>query len=90
MKASSGSDDRDWWRANRNASNVDPAVLRGLLARLSAWKVEHDQDRARQPGPFLQMAWDGVFGDEDSRVSDAIREVELALAGRTEGRRPQG
>jgi hypothetical protein len=36
------------------------------------------------------MAWDGVFGDEDSRVSDAIREVELALAGRTEGRRPQG
>ena len=81
MTASSVSDDLEWWRTNRNAANVDAAVLRGLLERLRAWKAEHDADRARQPPPFLQMAWDGVFGDEDSRVMAAISEVELALAG---------
>jgi hypothetical protein len=80
VTASSVSDDLDWWRANRTAANVDPAALRGLLARLRAWKVEHDADRARQPPPFLQMAWDGVFGDEDSRVTEAIGELEQALA----------
>jgi hypothetical protein len=72
------SDDLDWWRANSAAA--DEAAMRGLLERLRAWKLEHDQDRARQPGPFLQMAWDGVFGDEDSRVMAANGELEQALA----------
>jgi hypothetical protein len=51
-----------------------------LLERLRAWKAEHDEDRARQPGPFLKMAWDGVFGDEDEQVAEAIRQVEEALS----------
>jgi hypothetical protein len=78
VKASSVSDDLDWWRANRHAPS--PAAMRDLLERLKAWKVEHDLDRARQPGPFLQMAWDGVFGDEDSRVAEAIGQIERALS----------
>lgn len=78
MATSGVSDDLDWWRAHRGAADV--AAMRDLLERLKAWKVEHDQDRARQPGPFLQMAWDGVFGDEDSRVVAAIGELEQALA----------
>jgi hypothetical protein len=72
-------EDLAWWRAHRNAPTPDAAALRDLLGRLKAWKAEHDQDRSRQPGPFLQMAWDGVFGDEDERVAEAIREVEAAL-----------
>lgn len=71
--------DLDWWQAHRHAPDMDPAALRDLLARLQAWKAQHDQDRAAQPGPFLKMAWDGVFGDEDARVEAAIREVEAAL-----------
>jgi hypothetical protein len=54
--------------------------MRALLDRLKTWKTEHDEDRALQPGPFLKMAWDGVFGDEDERVAEAIRELEAALA----------
>jgi hypothetical protein len=54
--------------------------MRDLLERLKAWKAQHDQDRARQPGPFLQMAWDAVFGDEDDQVAEAIRQLEEALA----------
>ena len=53
--------------------------MRDLLERLKAWKAEHDQDRAQQPGPFLKMAWDGVFGDEDGQVVEAIGELEAAL-----------
>lgn len=73
------SGDLDWWRANRNAPDADAAVLRDLLARLKAWKAQHDQDRARQAGPFLLMVWDGIFGDEDSEVTAAIAQVEDAL-----------
>lgn len=72
--------DLQWWRANRHAPTADPAALRDLLARLRAWKARHDQDRAQQPGPFLTMAWDAVFGDEDSQVEEAIRQLEDALA----------
>jgi hypothetical protein len=54
--------------------------MREVLERLKAWKAEHDNDRHRQPGPFLKMAWDAVFGDEDDRVAAAIRELEEALA----------
>ncbi len=67
------------WRAHREAAQTDAAALRDLLERLQAWKAEHDQDRARQPGPFLQMAWDGVFGDEDEKVAEAIRQIEATL-----------
>ena len=74
------SDDLDWWRANRGAPDLDAAALAALLARLRAWKVQHDQDRAGQPGGFLQMVWDGIFGDEDSRVAEAIGQIEDALA----------
>jgi hypothetical protein len=76
--ASSVSDDLDWWRANRDASSA--AAMRDLLERLKAWKVTHDQDRANQPGPFLQLAWNAVFGDEDSRVAEAIGQIERALS----------
>lgn len=77
MKASSVSDDLDWWRANRGAADV--AAMRDLLARLRAWKVEHDADRARQSPAFLQMTWDWVFSDEDGRVAEAIEQLEQAL-----------
>ena len=73
------SEDLDWWRAHRDAADNDPAVLRELLERLKAWKAQHDQDRSGQPGPFLKMAWDAVFGDEDTRVAEAIRQIEEAL-----------
>jgi hypothetical protein len=73
--------DLEWWRANRGAGAVDAAALRDLLARLQAWKAEHDADRARQPGPFFKMVWDGIFGDDDGAVSEAIAEIEAALAG---------
>ena len=72
--------DLEWWRANRNAPDPDPAAMTDLLERLKAWKAQHDQDRAGQPGAFLQMVWDGIFGDEDSQVAEAIRELEAALA----------
>jgi hypothetical protein len=74
--------DLDWWRDNRGAgAAADAAAVRERLARLQAWKAEHDRDRARQPGPFLQMVWDGIFGDEDARVCAAIAEMEAALGG---------
>lgn len=76
------SDDLQWWRAHRDVAPADPAALRALLDRLQAWKAEHDEHRTQQPGPFLKLAWDAVFGDENGRVEDAIREVEDALAGR--------
>ena len=69
--------DLDWRRANPDA---DPADLRERLERLRAWKARHDEDRAQQPGPFLKLAWDAVFGDEDERVTQAIGELEAALA----------
>lgn len=71
-------DDLEWWRANRR-SPTDPATLHALLGRLQAWKADHDRDRAGQPGPFLKMVWDAVFGDEDSQVTEAIAEVQAAL-----------
>jgi hypothetical protein len=72
--------DLEWWRANRASPTPDVAALRELLARLQAWKVQHDLDRAGQPGPFLQMVWDGIFADEASEVAEAIAELEAALA----------
>lgn len=72
------SDDLAWWRAQRDGA-VDPAQVRDLLARLRAWKAEHDTDRARQPGPFFKMVWDGIFADDESAVSEAIAEIETAL-----------
>lgn len=67
------------WRTYREAPARDDADLRDLLARLKSWKAEHDQDRANQPGPFLKLAWDAVFGDEDGRVAEAIGQIEAAL-----------
>jgi len=71
--------DLDWWRATRGAAHADHAAMREVLARLHAWKAEHDKDRAGQPGPFLQLAWDAVFGDEHARVATAIAEIETVL-----------
>lgn len=79
MQASGLSGDLDWWAAQRTSPSADPSALRQVLARLQGWKVQHDADRARQPGPFLQMAWDGVIGDEAARVEAAIGEIEQAL-----------
>jgi hypothetical protein len=76
------SGDLAWWRDHRGAPAADPADLRALLERLQAWKVQHDQDRERQPGPFFKMIWDGIFGDDDGAVTEAIAEVEAALAAR--------
>jgi hypothetical protein len=56
--------------------------MRAVLARLHAWKAQHDADRAGQRNPFLLMAWDGVFGDEDGAVTEAIQEIEAALDAR--------
>jgi len=70
-------EDLAWWRANR--AGKDTVAMREVLARLQAWKAQHDLDRSRQPGPFFKMIWDGVFGDEDGDVTDAIRELEAAL-----------
>lgn len=72
--------DLEWWRVHRGDPRPDRAALETLLARLRAWKARHDLDRAAQPGPFLQMAWDGVFGDDDALVEQAIGEIEAALA----------
>lgn len=82
MKAIGLAGDLEWWRANRSAPDTDPAALRALLDRLQAWKADHDRDRAGQPGPFLKMVWDAVFGDEAGAVADAIEELEAALAAR--------
>lgn len=71
--------DLAWWRANRAAPDTDHTALREVLGRLQAWKAEHDKDRANQPGPFLQLAWDAVFGDEHARVATAIAEIETVL-----------
>jgi hypothetical protein len=76
--ASALSADLDWWRANRDAP--DRGAAAALLERLRAWKAQHDQDRAHQPPPFLRMAWDAIFGDEDARVAEAIAQIEAALA----------
>jgi len=81
VKAGDAFGDLAWWRANRTAPDTDAAALRALLARLKAWKAQHDLDRAAQPPPFLRMAWDGVFGDEDEQVVEAIRQIEDALGG---------
>lgn len=70
--------DLAWWEGC--GGTADAAAMRELLARLQAWKAQHDADRARHPPPFLRMAWDGVFGDEDSRVTAAIAGLEAALA----------
>ena len=80
MTADPVSDDLAWWRAHRSAPDPDKAALRALLTRLKTWKAAHDEDRARHPPPFLRMAWDGVFGDEDDKVAEAIRQIEDALA----------
>ena len=79
MTAGGVSGELAWWRAHRAAPDLDAAALRDLLARLQAWKAQHDRDRAGHPPPFLRMAWDGVFGDEDDKVADAIREIETRL-----------
>ena len=80
MAAGDVSGELTWWRAHRNSPQRDPAAMGEALARLKAWKVRHDQERAGQFG-FLQMAWDAVFGDEDEQVAETIRELEEALAG---------
>lgn len=67
-----------WWR--ENGGGAEPAALNALLVELRAWRDEHDQDRARMPGPFFKMVWDGIFGDEHEAVETAIGEVEAALA----------
>jgi hypothetical protein len=80
MEAGDLSGELAWWRGHRNSRHPDDDAMRELLGRLKAWKAEHDQDRASQPGPFLQMAWDAVFSDEDGQVEEAIRQLEEALA----------
>lgn len=79
MTAGDVSGELAWWRAHRSSPDRDRAAMADALARLKAWKVRHDQERAGQFG-FLQMAWDAVFGEEDDRVAQAIRELEEALA----------
>jgi hypothetical protein len=80
MRAVGLAGDLEWWRAHRGAAPANAAALREVLARLQAWKTEHDSDRARQPGPFFKMVWDGIFGDDDGAVSEAIAEIEAVLA----------
>lgn len=70
--------DLAWWRAHREAP--DPGEARAVLARLHAWKAEHDRGRAGQPIDFLKMVWDGILGDDAAAVADAIAEIETALA----------
>lgn len=79
MKGGGVSGELDWWRAHRG--DADAAAMGDVLGRLRAWKAQHDEDRARQPPPFLRMAWDGVFGDEHDAVEAAIQEIEAALGG---------
>ena len=81
MTADGLAGDLAWWRAHRASPDADAAALRALLQRLKAWKAQHDLDRAGHPPPFLRLAWDGVFGDEDEQVVEAIRQVEAALGG---------
>ena len=78
MTTSGLSADLAWWRANRHAP--DHAAAAALLDRLRVWKARHDAERAHQPPPFLLMAWDAIFGDEDERVAEAIAQIEAALA----------
>ena len=78
MRATGLAGDLEWWRANRGTAGAE--AMREVLARLHAWKAEHDADRARQPGPFFKMIWDGIFGDDDGAVSEAIAEIEAVLA----------
>jgi hypothetical protein len=80
VKAGDLSGELEWWRTHRGSRHADDEAMRELLERLKAWKAQHDQDRAGQPGPFLQMAWDAVFSDEDQQVEEAIRQLEEALA----------
>ena len=80
MRALGLAGDLDWWRQHRSAAAPEDA--KALLERLQAWKSQHDADRARQMGPFLLMAWDAVFGDDDSRVTAAIADIEAVLATR--------
>lgn len=82
MKTTGLASDLQWWADHRGAPDPDRAAMREVLERLQAWKVQHDDDRARQPGPFFKMVWDGIFGDEDGDVADAIAELEAALAER--------
>ncbi|WP_337185857.1 hypothetical protein [Phenylobacterium sp.] len=79
MRTGGIADDLAWWRAHGGAADLDAARLDDLLARLKAWTAQHDADRARQPGPFLKMAWDGVFADEANEVAEAIVQIEAAL-----------
>ncbi len=69
------------WAACAGSAGTDPGEMRGLLARLASWKARHDDERAGLPNPFRQMMWDAVFADEDERVTNAIDEIEAALAG---------
>ena len=80
MMAGGVSEGLAWWRDHRALPVRDKAAMRELLAALQAWKVQHDTDRAGHPPPFLRMAWDGVFADQDEQVSDAILELEAALS----------
>jgi hypothetical protein len=74
--------DLAWWRAQRGAAPADPATMREVLERLRAWKAQHDADRDGQANPFFRMVWDGIFGDDDGAVTDAIAELEAALGER--------
>lgn len=69
------------WRELRDAGGIDDD-LSDLLQRLRDWKTQHDADRAWQAGPFLTMVWDGVFADDAHAVTQAIGEIEQALARR--------
>jgi hypothetical protein len=80
LKAGGTTGDLEWWQAHRSQPGADAEVLRDVLARLRAWKGEHDRERALQLGPFLRLAWDAVFGDEDEQVAEAIGQLEDALA----------
>jgi hypothetical protein len=71
------SDDLAWWRDH--AAAPDRAEARAVLGRLQAWKAEHDRGRAGQPIDFLKMVWDGILGDDDAAVTEAIAEIEAAL-----------
>jgi len=82
MRVKGLSGDLAWWRELRDAPDADAASLSELLERLRAWKVQHDADRAQQPGPFFKMVWDGIFADDDSEAAEAIAEIEAALARR--------
>lgn len=68
------------WRELRDTADSD--TLRDLLQRLRDWKSQHDADRARQAGPFLTMVWDGIFADDAHAATQAIVEIEQALAAR--------